>query len=111
MEEASPWSATYTQSAITFILEHVTSERVARKLFEYRSLLEELPDLGSPYCPEYPAARPPFPCRAIPVSDTPFTIYYMKQEEQRRLIIFCIEFQRTDPNARFSQIDWTTGSW
>ena len=99
------WRASYTQGAIDFIVEHVTSERVAGKLFEYRSLLEEFPDLGKPYDPDYAAAKTPFACREIHVPDMPFTMYYLKCEDERRIIIFCIEFQRVEPNSRFSGAD------
>ena len=105
------WTAAYTQSAIDFILSNVTSERVASRLFECRALLETAPDLGRCYDPEYPAARPPFPCRYIPVADTPFTLYYLKDEEARSIVIFCIEYQRADPNARFSSLDWAVADW
>lgn len=106
-----PWQAAYTQSAIDFIMQHVSSERVARKLFEYRDLLEQFPDLGAPYQPDYPAAIPPFPCRCIAVPDTPFSLYYLKQEDRRRIVVFCVEFQRQDPNARFSSLDWAVVPW
>lgn len=101
------WRVSYAQSVIDFIIEHVASERVANKLFEYRQLLQEFPDFGKPYDPDYAAARTPFDCREISVPDTPFTLYYLKQEAEERIIIFCIEFQRTDPNARFSGIDFS----
>lgn len=99
------WRASYTQSAIDFIIEHAASEHVASKLFEYRRLLQDYPDLGKAYDPDYPAARPPFDCREIHVPDTPFTLYYLKNEEERLVVIFCIEFQRAQPNSRFSGVD------
>lgn len=108
---AEKWSVFYTQRAIDFIIDNVDSERVANKIFKYRELLESMPDLGRFYDPEYPAARPPFPCRCIAVSDTPFAIYYIKEEEARRVVIFCIEYQRVDPHARFSNINWQTVPW
>lgn len=88
------------------MMEHVTSERVARKVFSYRELLETTPDLGRSYDPLYPAARPPFPCRVVSVPDTPFDLYYIKEEERRRIVVICLEFQRIDPHARFSRINW-----
>ena len=110
MTKAS-WSASYTQFALDFIQRNVTSKRVAEKLFEYRRLLEQYPDLGRAHDPDYPAARTPFPCRELPVPDTPFTLYYLKQPETMRIIIFCIEYQRRDPNARFSGIDYALIDW
>lgn len=60
------------------------------------------PDLGTPYQPEYAAARPPFPCRAVAVPDTPFTLYYITLEEARTLVVIFIENQASDPNERFN---------
>lgn len=105
------WKVAYTQSAIRFIGDNVESERIARKIFAYRELLESFPDLGHAYDPIYPAAKPPFPCRALSVPDTPFTLYYLKDEDAHRIIIFCVDFQRADPNACFSTMDWTAISW
>lgn len=107
----APWSVSYTRHAIEFLKTVITSERVLRKIFKYRALLQETPDLGRMYDPEYPAARPPFPCRYIPIPDTPFTLYYLKDDEKREIVIFSIDFQRTDPNARFSSFDWECIDW
>ena len=106
-----PWSVFYTVSALEFISNEVSSERVARKIFEYRSLLESFPDLGRAYDPEYSAARPPFLRRCIAVPDTPFVLYYLKEEEGRRIVIFCIDYRRRDPNARFSEYEWKAIEW
>ena len=100
------WKVLYAKSALRFIEENVWSERVLRKIFDCRELLESMPDLGRPYDPAYPAARPPFPCREIVIPDTPFSLHYIKQEETRQIVILCLEFQRVDPNARFSSINW-----
>lgn len=105
------WTTVYTRSAIDFIVAEVRSERVAEKLFSYRALLETAPDLGRAYDPDYPAARPPFPCRCIAVPDTPFSLYYLKEDDLRRIVVFCIEYQRTEPNARFSSFDWSVVDW
>lgn len=100
------WSVFYSKSARDFISKQVTSERVLRKIFSYREILEQFPDVGRPYNPAYKAARPPFPCRVISIPDTPFDLYYLKDEEAHRIVILCLEFQRSDPNARFSSIDF-----
>lgn len=105
------WRAVYTRSAIDFIMSEIDSERVASKIFEFRELLEYNPDLGRCYDPDYPAARAPFPCRFVAVPDTPFTIYYLKDEDARTVVLFCIEYQRLDPNARFSSVDWAIVDW
>ncbi|WP_251212400.1 hypothetical protein [Adlercreutzia murintestinalis] len=111
MSASEPWSVVYTQYAIDFISEHVESKWVLQKILEYRTLLETVPDLGRSYDPDYPAARTPFACRELPVPDTPFTLYYLKEEEERRIVIFCVEYQRADPNARFSSIDRSLIDW
>lgn len=100
------WKARYTQHAISFIKNNVTSKRVASRIFECRELLETAPNLGRVYDPEYPAARPPFPCRCLPIPDTPFTLYYLKNEQEKEVVIFSIEYQRGNPDARFSFIDF-----
>lgn len=111
MSADGPWHVQYTNYTLKFLRENVTSEHVMRKLFSYRELLSEFPDLGAHYDPQYQAARPPFPCRRIPVPDTPFSLYYLKEEEKKRIVIFAIEYDRADPNARFSHVDWTLGGF
>lgn len=103
---ATTWSVLYTKSALDFFAKNVTSKRVARKIFSYRALLQEVPDLGRAYDPIYPAARPPFPCRVVSIPDTPFDLYYLKDEDNARIVVLCLEFQRVDPNARFSSLNW-----
>ena len=105
------WKVLYAKSALRFIEENVWGERVLRKIFDCRELLESMPDLGRPCDPAYPAARPPFPCREIAIPDTPFSLHYIKQEETRQIVILCLEFQRVDPNARFSSINWGVVDW
>ncbi len=105
------WHAFYTGSALKFIQENITSERVVRKLFDYRELIESQPYIGRAYDPEYAAARPPFPCRFVTVPDTPFTIFYFLDEDEHHIVHFCIEYQRKDPNARFSSINWDVIDW
>lgn len=111
MNRQNPWSVQYTEFALQFIRDNVHSKRVAEKIFSYRELLEEFPDIGANYNPQYSAARPPFPCRSIAVPDTPFSLYYLKDEAARRIIIFAIEYNRSDPNSRFSHVDWAMGGF
>lgn len=111
MSTSDSWRVQFTKYAFNFIMDNVTSERVARKIFAYRELLSEFPDIGASYNPQYQAARPPFPCRSIAVPDTPFSLYYLKDEENRTVVIFAIEYNRVDPNARFSHVDWTLGDF
>ncbi len=105
------WSVQYTQGAIDFILENVHSKQVASKIFECRRMLQDFSDFGKIYDPEYPAAMLPFPCRYIAIPDTSFNLYYIKEVDAMRIVIFCIDYQRIDPNARFSNINWAISDW
>lgn len=102
--DARRWTARYTRSAEDFIAEHARTKKIAERLFEYRAMLQAFPGLGRPYDPSYPAARPPFPCRVLPVPDTPFDIYYIKDDGERTVTIFAVEFKASDPRGRFSGI-------
>lgn len=99
MEE---YEVAYTRYVIDFMMERIESERVYNRIDEYRTVLSHFPDIGGDYDPHYDAARPPFPCKRIAVPGTPFTLYYRKDEEERRVTIFYIEHQRADPRGRFS---------
>lgn len=100
-----PYEVVYTTDVINFMIANIWSKRVYEKIDLYRHLLADYPDLGAPYNPEYPAARPPFPCRWLPVPDTPFTLYYFKDEEAHRIAVFYIEHQGIDPESHF---EWGT---
>ena len=102
--DASPkrFVVEYANAVTDFIIANVWSKQVLERIFAYRHLLEDFPDLGAPYDPEYRSARPPFPCRRIAVPDTPFSLYYMKDDEHRRIQVFYIEHQGADPSHRFS---------
>lgn len=104
VDDARRWSARYTQSAENFIAENAKTKKIAEKLIEYRVLLQNFPGLGRPYDPSYPAARPPFPCRVIAVPDTPFDIYYIKDDEEKAVTIFAVEFKTGNPLTRFSSL-------
>lgn len=92
----------YSKSVLSFMLDTITSKRVYEKVDSYRHLLAAFPELGTPYQPEYAAARCPFPCRCIPVPDTPFTIYYGIDDEHRTIEVFYMEHQNANPHERFS---------
>ena len=64
-------------------------------------MLSAFPSLGPVYDPEYIAARPPFPCRYLPLPDTPFTLYYTVDEAALRVTIIDIEWSAGDPRKRF----------
>lgn len=101
-----PWRVAYTEAALRFISRNVTSVKTAERIYRYEKLLEQMPDFGVPYDPYYDAAMPPFPCRQVRIPDTPFTMYYLKDEESRRIVIFSIAFSRADPRTRFRGIEW-----
>lgn len=78
------------------------TEQVFERIVRYIDLLAEFPDLGTPYSPDYPAARPPFSCRFVAVSDTPFTFYYVRDDEHFLVTIIYIERQGSNPEDRFN---------
>lgn len=96
------YEVVYTRSVVDFMMERIESERVYNRIDEYRTVLRRFPDIGGDYLPHYDAARPPFPCKRIAVPDTPFTLYYRKDVEERRVTVFCIEHQRANPRSRFN---------
>ena len=96
------YEVAYTRSVVDFMMAEIESERVYDKVVVYRRALALFPDIGRRYDPHYEAARPPFPCRFIAVPDTPFTLYYTKDDARRRVVVFHIEHQRADPGVRFA---------
>ncbi len=88
-----------TQSAEEFVEKNVTSERVLARIERACDLLADYPDMGTPYQASYPAAQPPFPCRTLALPDTPFTLYYLHDDEQ--VVVFSIEWSAGDPKKRF----------
>ena len=99
------YSVKIAEYAETFILENVTSERVLRRIEDVAEMLGEYPSAVPQYNPDYAAARPPFPCRFLPLPDTPFTLYYLKDDDAREVIIFDIEWTAGDPRRRFSFVE------
>lgn len=115
MSDNGPWedhpasyAVEYVSEVEEFILKNVWSKRVYSKIVNYVDLLSYFPDMGTPYNPEYQAAVPPFPCRFIAVPDTPFTLYYIKLVELKKIVVIYIENQGADPNSRFN---WQTLSF
>ena len=96
-----PCTVEVTEYAETFIEEHVTSLRVYERIVDCMRLIGDYPQIGRTYDPEYEAARPPFPCRHLPVSDTPFTLYYTYNVETNVATVICIAFSAGDPMRRF----------
>lgn len=93
----------YTESVIEFIISEVSSERAYNKIDNYRFVLADFPEIGTSYQPYYPAAQSPFPCRWIAIPDTPFTLYYLIEEKDKKVVVFHIEHQATDPQKRFDR--------
>ena len=91
----------FANSALTFIEDHVYSERVLARIETYAELLADYPYLGAIYDPDYPAARPPLPCRHIRIPDTPFTLFYSVDEAAEEVDVFYVDFSAGDPRGRF----------
>ncbi len=98
---ARKYNAVITEDVWDFFDENVYSEKVSNKILETIDLLENFPEIGRVYDPEYLAAKPPFACRSIPISDSPFVIYYFISEKDSEVVIFSMQFQRANPNERF----------
>ena len=100
------WHAELTEYAEAFILENVTSERVLARIEGSVEMLREYPEAGALYSPDYPVAQPPFPCRYLPLSDTPFTLYYLVDAESQTVTVFDIEWTAGNPRRRFALVDF-----
>lgn len=93
-----------TEYVVEFLIEHVNSPRVYERIVKSRDLVGEYPEMGAPYDPLYPAARPPFPCRRLFVPDTPFVLYYLKDDDSKTVTFFYVEFAASDPRGRFEEL-------
>lgn len=93
-----------TEYAEAFIMENISTERVFRRIEQAAQMLAAYPSAGAAYAPAYPAATPPFPCRYLPLADTPFTLYYTKDDEAEIVTIFDIEWSAGDPCRRFGKV-------
>ena len=98
---AIKYRAVISEDVWQFFDENVYSEKVSSKILETIDLLENFPEIGKVYDPDYLAARPSFACRCILISDSPFIIYYFLEETKREVVIFSMQFQRANPNERF----------
>lgn len=90
-----------TGYAEEFLAENVRGARVLARVEDVLSLLADYPRLGPAYDSDYTAARPPFPCRRLPVSDTPFTLYYTVDDDAHAVTVFDVEWSGGDPTRRF----------
>ena len=90
-----------TNSVEPFILENVGREETLARIEQSVGMLAEFPFAGPEYLPDYPAATPPFPCRHLPLSGTPFTLYYLVDEQRSLVQVIDIEWSAGDPKKRF----------
>lgn len=93
-----------TEYARLFIENNVMSESMLARFDWAIEILGTFPSFGPAYEPDYPAARPPFPCRYLPLSDAPFTLYYIKDDDAETLTIIDVEWSAGDPRKRFSAL-------
>lgn len=89
------------KGVVDFIEERVTGRRVYERIVEAERLVAEYPEMAPQYDPDYPAARPPFPCRRLVVPSTPFVLYYATDDDARTVTVFYMEFAAADPRKRF----------
>lgn len=99
------FSVELTDYAVNFIEEHVTYPATLSRIEQAVGMLAAFPAMGLAYEPEYMAARPPFACRYLPLSDTPFTLYYLKDDAAERVVVFDIEWTAGDPTTRFAEFE------
>ena len=91
----------FANGVLAFIEQHIYSERVLARIETYAELLTDYPYLGAVYAPDYPASKPPLPCRHIDIPDTPFTLFYAVNEAAQEVDVFYIDFSAGDPRKRF----------
>ncbi len=93
-----------TDSVELFLLENVSREETLARIEQSVGMLAEFPFAGPEYRPDYPAATPPFPCRYLPLSDTPFTLYYLIDVQRALVQVIDIEWSAGDPKKRFGTL-------
>lgn len=91
-----------SRHAMDFLAENVESTRMLDLVQTRLSILSDFPRLGAVYDPTYPAAKPPVACRHYPLSDTPFTAFYVVDDEARTVSILSVEWSSGDPKKRFT---------
>lgn len=96
------YTVLFADSVLEFIDEHVTSERVFARIETYADLLAHHPYIGASYDPVCEAARPPVPCRYVPVPDTPFTLYYAADDDAQVVNVFYLDCSAAEPQRRFA---------
>lgn len=78
---------------------NIASKRDFAKVDKVLQLLDTVPEIGRLYDHDYPAARPPFPMRVAYAGN--YGIYYVIEEDSRRVAVLFIEDQRRNPLSRF----------
>lgn len=94
-----------TEWVVGFIEKNIWNERVYDRVSECMQLIGEYPEMAVQYDPVYPAARPPFPCRRLVVSGTPFALYYVADDEAEAeaVTVFYMEYLAGNPRTRSSE--------
>ena len=93
-----------TDSVELFLLENVNREETLARIEQSVGMLAEFPFAEPEYRPDYPAATPPFPCRYLPLSGTPFTLYYLIDEQRALVQVIDIEWSAGNPKKRFGTL-------
>lgn len=77
----------------------IASKTDRQKIKKMLQVLDTVPEIGRVYDPDYAAARPPFEMRVV--SAGRYGIYYVVNEDKRRVDVLFIEDQRRNPLNRF----------
>lgn len=103
LEERPRYTAVYAKSFNDMLL--MLSDSAYERVEHVIDLLEEFPEIGHPYRPEYDASLPPVDCMQMLVDKTHCTLYYMIEERSRELIFFYLGDTRQNPLTIFDDID------
>lgn len=102
-EEREAYGVSLTDEAF-YTYASIPSERVFEHVGRKLELLGTTPELGRVYDPAYEAKRPPFACRVLYCEH--YGIYYRVDDANRSVLVFAIEDQRRNPEARFSHYEY-----
>ena len=81
----------------------ITGKKASQELDAMLDALSTAPRIGRVYDPLYEAARPDIENLLVAYA-AHFGIYYIVNEEDRRVLVLSIEDQRRDPLTRFSHL-------
>ncbi|WP_165063122.1 hypothetical protein [Adlercreutzia sp. ZJ154] len=102
-KEQPSYSSIYAKSFndALLVLPDVIYERIEHVV----DLLENFPNLGRPYNPDYDAALPPIDCMQMFVNKTHCVLYYTIDERNKELVFFYLGDTRQNPLTIFDDID------